>query len=442
MTSFERFENRLPAMLDELAVPRLPDYADELFARTAATRQRPGWTFPERWFPMSTLTQRLAAAPRIPWRLGVLVALLAVAALIAVLVSGSFFTPVPAPYGPAGNGQVVFVDNTGRVVLGDPTTNTTRIVADVTGATSPLFSRDGRRIAFLRRPTDLDNKLDLMVADADGTRLLQLSEAPIPAPIYMGWSPNGDRLVVLEYAGLLLYDTTKTAAPTDLSMQLGVRVVGVGPGYNFGSTSVFRAKDEEIVFVGGENSLTLMAAGLDGSGLRTLLDPANSPVAYSSIRGAEWSPDGSQLTVLLEFPDHPTQSHVFLLNADGSGLRALSNLSTDPQGDQNGAAWSPDGTRIAFQYWIRHVADADEDFKAIGVVDVATGRQHDVGPVNTNGAFWEWSPDGQSILEVGSENPGKVLIIDATTGLWESAPWTTIDSTTVNQSTNWQRVAR
>src|SRR5258705_7065046 len=70
MTSFERFENRLPAMLDELAVPRLPDYADDLFARTAATRQRPGWTFPERWLPMSTITARLAAGPRVPWRLG------------------------------------------------------------------------------------------------------------------------------------------------------------------------------------------------------------------------------------------------------------------------------------------------------------------------------------------------------------------------------------
>ena len=41
MTSFDRFEGRLPALLDELVIPRLPDYAEDLFARTAATRTKP-----------------------------------------------------------------------------------------------------------------------------------------------------------------------------------------------------------------------------------------------------------------------------------------------------------------------------------------------------------------------------------------------------------------
>ena len=35
MTSFDRFERTLPELLEELAAPRLPEYADALFARSA-----------------------------------------------------------------------------------------------------------------------------------------------------------------------------------------------------------------------------------------------------------------------------------------------------------------------------------------------------------------------------------------------------------------------
>jgi hypothetical protein len=166
MTSFERFENRLPAMLDELAVPRLPDYADDLFTRTAATRQRAGWTFPERWLPMSTITARLAAAPRIPWRLGVLVALLAAAALIAAVVAGSLLNKRPAPYGPAVNGQVLFEDEHGAIRAGDPATGSARLVLNA-GA-DPIVSQDGSRFAFSQTG-------ELFVADVAGGDPVQIS---------------------------------------------------------------------------------------------------------------------------------------------------------------------------------------------------------------------------------------------------------------------------
>src|SRR5947208_1123880 len=61
-----------------------------------------------------------------------------------------------------------------------------------------------------------------------------------------------------------------------------------------------------------------------------------------------WSPDGSQIA-FSGYRDG--QSHLLLVNADGSGEKALTEGAYDSL-----PAWSPDGTRIAFdrngQGWV------------------------------------------------------------------------------------------
>ena len=105
MSSSTRYERRLPELLDELAAPRTPAYFDDILGQVGRTRQRPGWTFPERWLPMSAVSQRLAAAPRVPMRAVVVAALLLIALAIGLaLLAGSQQPAVPAPFGPAGNG--------------------------------------------------------------------------------------------------------------------------------------------------------------------------------------------------------------------------------------------------------------------------------------------------------------------------------------------------
>src|SRR5262249_789115 len=132
MTSFQRFENRIPTLLEELAVPSLPDYADDLFARTAATRQRAGWTFPERWLPLSAITRRFAVAPRIPGRLGVTIALLLLAAAIVLIVAGARATKPALPFGPAANGVIPYMSH-GQLYVGDLQSGKSRLVVGVAG---------------------------------------------------------------------------------------------------------------------------------------------------------------------------------------------------------------------------------------------------------------------------------------------------------------------
>jgi dipeptidyl aminopeptidase/acylaminoacyl peptidase len=138
------------------------------------------------------------------------------------------------------------------------------------------------------------------------------------------------------------------------------------------------------------------------------------------------------------------------MNADGSDLRPLGDVSRNPDGDINSSLWSPDGTRIAYQYWT-YISANNEVFHPIAVVDVATGVAHDVGETHPNGYIsWEWSPDGSSILEVPSDpsggndcssggckglKGGDILVVNATDGSVTPTSWQ------ADTPINWQRVA-
>ena len=91
MTAFDRFDDRFGARLhdaiEDLASPQFPDYFDDVLAEAVAQRQRPAWTFPERWIPMSTLARRPAFVPALPWRT-IGIALL----LLALLVAGAIIS--------------------------------------------------------------------------------------------------------------------------------------------------------------------------------------------------------------------------------------------------------------------------------------------------------------------------------------------------------------
>jgi Tol biopolymer transport system component len=73
----------------------------------------------------------------------------------------------------------------------------------------------------------------------------------------------------------------------------------------------------------------------DGSDVKRL-----TPLTWDSFHAA-WSPDGSRIAFVSVRDGNPD---VYVMNADGSGELRLTNspaIDTDP-------AWSPDGARIAF----------------------------------------------------------------------------------------------
>ena len=207
MTTSERFERDVPGLLEELYLGPTPPYRDDILRRTAATRQRPGWTFIERWIPVSAITGRLTAAPRVQWRAVALATLLLIAIAAAAIYVGSRQSRVPPPFGPASNGQIPYVSE-GDIYLGDPVTGETKlIVGDAADDALPQFSPDGTRLAFIRDvPVDGAGPLpiDIYVANADGSARRKINAERIRDWQWIGWTPDSAHLVVIH--GLNLVD--------------------------------------------------------------------------------------------------------------------------------------------------------------------------------------------------------------------------------------------
>jgi Tol biopolymer transport system component len=103
-----------------------------------------------------------------------------------------------------------------------------------------------------------------------------------------------------------------------------------------------------------------------------------------------WSPDGKRIAFTRAF-NRDGDSHVFVVNADGSGLRQVGAVVVV----FDGLSWSPDGTQIAFA-----------DQKGIAVVKTdGSGVKH----VVSKGAEPAWSPDGDMIAY--RHLPGEIWVV-------------------------------
>jgi hypothetical protein len=230
---------------------------------------------------------------------------------------------------------------------------------------------------------------------------------------------------------MLLFGTTQAAPPIVLNDLLKVGPVTIGPSYNYRSTNAFRPPyGDEIAFVTADGS-SLMAAHLDGTGLRPLLNKSTSQIAFRHIISADWSPDGSRLLVMADLIERPDHWRLFVVNADGTGMH---EIGTNPLDGYNSPKWSPDGGSIGFQYWTSHVNDDGQDYHGIGVLDLATGDLRDLGTVQVNGfTTWEFSPDGTSLLWLPGDGSNEISIVDIKTGITASLPWKSVSPIT------WQR---
>jgi Tol biopolymer transport system component len=418
-----RMEQRLPSRLEELAAPRTPSYFDDVISTTARTRQRPGWSFPERWLPVSVLTDRLATAPRAPMRALAVAALLLLALAALILVAGGSRQPsVPAPFGVAANGQIAWVDSTGSIVTAGLDGAEPSVVVAGPGNDRPQFSPDGTRLAYLRQTS---SGADVVVAAADGSEPVTL--ASVPRTIGLVWAPDSQSLVLANAGELTRIEARAGATRV-------VIATGVADTYdwNVEPAMIFRppAGDEIAYIKGNAGDKRIVVAKADGSAPHEILAPGGA-VVYKDIWGLRWSPDGTQLLVMATRTIDP-DSRVFVLNADGSGARQVNNEEIPGVISSEGnAQWSPDGTSLLLQLWLNE--PDNPGVQPLIVMDVADGTQREAGnPSNDGFTSFAWSPDGRSIYSV--DDAGALEIIDAQLG--------TVRSTVGTSSSGaaWQRV--
>jgi Tol biopolymer transport system component len=440
MSAAKRLESRLPQVLEDISGPRTPDYFDDILGQVGRTRQRPGWSFPERWLPMTALSERLATSPRIPMRMAVVLALLLLALAVSiVLIAGSQRPALPAPFGVASNGLIAFADDTGAILVGDVGTGISRVIVPGPGHQRPVYSPDGRRLAYLQAARQ--GGLDIVVSDSDGGSPVIINPKPINSIGHLGWTPASDQVVVVNSAGIMAFDPTTQAAGELLYQGSGVGSWEYLDSFNSNLTDIFRPPaGDEILFVGyGPKGNGLYRVPLHGGEMIAVYTDRTPSSGFSTLASPQWSPDGTRIAFTMHPPNDDTWGRAYIINADGTRLRRVSTFELEGYViDEEHNSWSPDGTRIAFMRWLND-ADGNTIVRPLVIVDVATGKETEAENVEVNGyGGWFWSPDGTSLLQVPgdrSEHVGEVLVVDATTGAMRRIGW----SADFANGPSWQR---
>jgi Tol biopolymer transport system component len=351
MTSNDRFEHTMSSWLREDAAFRVADHLDEVLGVTSETRQRPAWSSLERWLPVdTTFRPRLFNAPRLGQVLLVAALLIALLGLLLLAV-GSQRQRLPEPFGPARNG-IFITSRDGALYAIDPTTLQSSALALGEGFDfSPIFSRDGTRIAFLRSdgPVTEPAILTMMVANADGSGLHAVTPATQSLD-WFDWSPDGTRIAYMA-RGQLWVANARGGAPLKL--------------------------------------------------------PVATPAHFPT-----WlPPDGQEIVYRLE-ATHPA---IMAIRPDGTGAHQLSVTRANNGYDFQGPAVSPDGSTITFTRWSSAVPDVDNGWlPRIYALDVKNGREMQFPTAEGTGQVGAaHSPDGKLVAYARIHREGAYQIVVA-----------------------------
>ena len=411
MNQTDGLERDLTAWFVDTATPRTPEYIDDILRLTADSRQRPRWTFLERWLPMTAVTTRAAPVRRIPWRTVGLVTLLILAvALAAVLFAGSQ-RRLPAPFGPAANGLMVYSKD-GDIFSVDPVSGTRRAI--VTGPTSdhdPNWSLDGTRVAFLR---DAGGGVNLVIDDADGSHEVIAKGDPFIEINTVEWSPDGRSLAVTSSIGgvrtISIIDTSDGSVRT---LDVGVPAEEVS----------WRPPDgRELMFLGRDSpNFGLFLVARDGSDLREIDLPDGD---RTWIFPVGWLPTGERIAYHRLEPGSTTL-RIHIADLDG-GHEVV--IAGDPLNAGFGHL-SNDGTKVVF-------LDGGDTVNWLSVASTSGGpsRRLTADSPTPYGLGYEWSPDDTRIITSPSSG-GTASLLDPNGGPTETPPWV------AEGWGSWQRVA-
>jgi WD40-like Beta Propeller Repeat len=386
---------------------------ERALAATRQVSQRPGWAIPERWLPMQLTMQRVPAMRPLAYL--ALVALL-IAALVAAAVLVGSQRRLPPPFGPAGNGLVAY-DAGGTLFIADPDLASPRPIEGGLGAVlSPVFSRDGRSLAFwsATSPNAMARHLFVQGVDDPGpARRISWSYPSIQghatAP---AWAVDGSRLVY--------------AASTSDGLRLASAAVD-GSGLTFLTeggelspwTPVASPDGRWLAFRSRSPQADLVVMPFDGGDPRILLTVDAQSDAFVNLA---WSLDSTRVVYHRPDPDGTGLPVVETIDIrDGSIVRVSrpNEFSSDP-------SWSPDGR------WIAYAREIDgERHSAIVAPDGSEFR--DLGPVG--GCVMGWSPDAKylfgftidcfssNVTRIPIDNPSAAVEFDLPGALTGQPDW-------------------
>ncbi|MEA2784979.1 MAG: hypothetical protein QOF71_1083 [Candidatus Eremiobacteraeota bacterium] len=265
--------------------------------------------------------------------------------------------------------------------------------ARIVGLSSPVFAPDGARIALVR--TVQDTKADkshtsLVTVDVAGGALRALT-AKVEGIAQPAYSPDGKQLAFLSF---------------DKKHQRQIQMMPAAGGAPHAITKV-------------KFGVQQFAWRPDGRALAYITQ--DDPPARIAQRR-----DFIEITnddYLNRSNDPP--SHVWLVNADGTGARRLTSgtwsaaTSYPPSPPASPLSWTPDGKNLTFAR-VPNTHDGDAYLSEIDVLDVASGSLRPLTDRHKFESFAAVSPDGKRIAYLASRgddpNNGNALFLSAFAG--------------------------
>ena len=234
---------------------------------------------------------------------------------------------------------------------------------------SPAWSPDGQKIAFT---SVRDGYPNIYVMNADGSDMKRLTRRS-SGSWWPAWSPDGRRIAFTGGRGeediyVINIDGSARTHITNSPAR------DYFPAWAPGSRIIFNP----IARVGQDGFYDFRphVMDADGSNLRPLPGVIGFPSA--------WSPDGSRIACGCDRPGGESNSDIYTMNADGSGL---TRITTHPSDDDH-PTWSPNGLWIAFT----SERDGGEDKGDIYIKRLNGGRVIRLTDDDSDETYPAWSP--------------------------------------------------
>src|SRR6266540_2320509 len=262
--------------------------------------------------------------------------------LVASLAALAALATLPAGATVSGtNGKIVFgqiFPNYGVAI--DPDGSDRHEIGPVGRTTCTTWSPDSSKVLCnLLSEEGEEGVPQPATANPDGSGFTLLN--PNLALFCLNWSPDGSRLLCHSEGEANRADGLYTVRSSDGGDLVQVTTSGFDIGYGYspdGSRILYTRFDSN------EHG-TLFSVKPDGSDPVQLSPPTLSVIdlGFFDRVGADWAPDSSRVA-FAAFDQSSRRTGLFVVNADGSGLRQI----TPPGVGALSAQWSPNAALIAF----------------------------------------------------------------------------------------------